>query len=152
MVLQERANAVRSGTVPRSKRSALGTGRPPITVLPGQATGESADSRCSVTAAAAVAILNVEPGGYRPASAGAPTASAALFCATASRSPVDGATATSMVCCGTGSTASSAALCTARSSPTVIVVPGSARSSTRVTTTPPAGSTACTDQPATPSS
>ena len=33
---------VRSGTVPRSNRSSLGTGRPPMTVSPGQATGVSA--------------------------------------------------------------------------------------------------------------
>ncbi len=45
-------------------------------------------------AAAAVTILNVEPGGYRPVVAIGPCASAAGFCATARMRPVDGCTTT----------------------------------------------------------
>ena len=109
-MLQERANALRSGTVPRSNRSAFGTGRPPITVSPGHATGVSAESPACSTPASAVTILNVEPGGKRPVRASAPAASAAPFWATASSCPVDGCTTTSIACCGIGSTASSAAV------------------------------------------
>ncbi len=63
MVLQDLANAVRNGTVPRSNRPMLGTVRPPITVVPGQATGVAAVTPSSAAAAVAVTILKVEPGG-----------------------------------------------------------------------------------------
>ena len=80
-------------------RSAFGTGRPPIRVCAGHATGASAlRPACSIPASA-VTILKVEPGGNRPVSASAPAASAAPFCATASTSPVDGWMATSIACC-----------------------------------------------------
>ena len=151
-MLHDRANALLSGTVPRSNRSAFGTGRPPITVSPGHATGVSAESPACSTPASAVTILNVEPGGKRPVRASAPAASAAPFWATASSCPVDGCTATSIACCGIGSTASSAAVWTARSSVTAAVVPGFGASSTSVATVPPPASTAATDQPGTPSS
>ena len=147
MVLHERAKARVSGTVPRSNRSALGTGRPPMTVWPGQATGGVGPQPGLLDAASAVTILNVEPGGKRPVSASAPAASAGPFWATASRFPVDGWTATSIACCGSGSTASSAAACRARSSATVTVLPGFGASSASVATVPPAASTTATDQP-----
>src|ERR1700754_4871123 len=151
VVLQERENAVRSGTEPSSNRPALGTMRSPITVVPGHATGVVAATPSSVIAAVAVTTLNVEPGGYRPLSASGPSASAAGFCATASKSPVDAEIATSIACCATGSTASSAAACTARSIPTVTVLPECGGSSTSVRTALPVLSTTTTDQPGTPS-
>src|SRR5918997_7119698 len=74
VVLQERANAVRSGTVPRSKSWSLGTVRSPIVVVAGQATGESSVTALDCSAADAVTILKVEPGGERPGSERAPCA------------------------------------------------------------------------------
>ena len=63
VVLQDRAKAVRNGTVPRSNPPLFGSGRPPITTVPGQATGDCGSSPASAMAASAVTILNVEPGG-----------------------------------------------------------------------------------------
>ena len=57
------AKAVRRGTVPRSNLPSLGTGRPPMTVTPGHGSGESSVRCRPATAAVAVTILNVEPGG-----------------------------------------------------------------------------------------
>ena len=69
VVLQERAKAVISGTRPRSNLPSLGTTRFSMVVVPGQSTWLSACTSSVDNAAAAVTILNVEPGGYRPLSA-----------------------------------------------------------------------------------
>lgn len=63
VVLHERANAVDNGTLPSSKRSSFGTSLPPMTRVPGQSTRLSARTFPDWSAAAAVTILNVEPGG-----------------------------------------------------------------------------------------
>ncbi|SKY71421.1 Uncharacterised protein [Mycobacteroides abscessus subsp. abscessus] len=68
--------------------------RGPISISPGHGTSESGCARSRLIAVAAVTILNVEPGGYRPVVAIGPLASADWFCATPRMRPVDGWTTT----------------------------------------------------------
>src|SRR5690606_10078556 len=63
VVLHDLANARDSGTVPSWKRFSFGTSRPPITVVPGQSTLLRGVTSLARSAASAVAILNVDPGG-----------------------------------------------------------------------------------------
>ena len=62
VVLQDCANAVRSGTSPSSK-SAFRTVRCPTVTEPGHGTTVPTSATPASTSAVAVAILNVEPGG-----------------------------------------------------------------------------------------
>src|SRR5439155_25885977 len=95
-----------------SSKSALGMVRVPMVILPGQGSTVSGPTPfCS--AAVAVAILNVEPGGYIPFNA-AGLSPAAEFCATARISPVDGWIATRIAPFGALSTAACAAAWTGR--------------------------------------
>src|ERR1043165_6488000 len=77
----------------------------------GQGSTVSTSAAPASMIAVAVAILNVEPGGNRPCSATGESP-AALFCATARMSPVDGCSATSIVGRCWVSTAVCAACCT----------------------------------------
>ena len=63
VVLQDRAKASVKGTVPSAKPSSLGMTRPPIVVVPGQPTGVPGCTSPACSAAAAVTILKVDPGG-----------------------------------------------------------------------------------------
>src|SRR5690349_14984670 len=94
VVLHERANAVWSGTDPRSKLSSLGMVRPSMFADPGHGTTVVGVTVPACSAAEVVTVLKVEPGGYRPVRAIGPCASAAEFCATATTSPVEGRIAT----------------------------------------------------------
>ena len=91
VVLHDRANAVCSGTWPRSKLSSLGIWRPPMF-----SAARAGDDAVQVSPGwpaerpRQCTVLKVEPGGYRPVSAIGPCASAAGFWPTASTSPVEG--------------------------------------------------------------
>ena len=129
VVLQDFANAVRSGTWPRSNLSSFSNSLPYTTTVPGQATVEAGWTTRALSSAVAVTILNVDPAGNLPPSPSSnPTLS---LSATARTAPVDGRIATSAVACGTVATAASAAVCTDRSSVVrtgVPAVPGSVAS------------------------
>ena len=95
VVLQDWANATRSGTVPRSNWSSFSNSRPSTTVVPGHATGVSGVTAPAESSAVAVIVFMLDPGGKWPVSA--LPASAAAFEETARISPVPGRTTTRWV-------------------------------------------------------
>ena len=108
MVLHDSANAVASGTVPRSAGSALVKPRPPGMVYePGHGTGDCGVSPVR-SSAAAVTTLNVEPGGNSPRNACLPPS----VSATARTCRVSTSTATIAAGSATPSSARAAACCT----------------------------------------
>ncbi|VBA55900.1 hypothetical protein LAUMK41_01898 [Mycobacterium attenuatum] len=104
------------------------------------------------TAAPAVTILNVDPGGYRPVVAIGPSALAPTFCAIARISPVDGLITTIIALPPRASTARWAAFCTVRSNVIVIDGAGDGSTSCSTATSTPFWLTLTTRQPACPSS
>lgn len=104
------------------------------------------------TAAPAVIILNVDPGGKSPLVAGRPSASAPPFCAIARISPVDGLITTIIALPPRVSTACWAAFCTARSMVSDTDGAGDPSTSCSTSTSTPFWLTLTTRQPAWPSS
>src|SRR5699024_12702765 len=100
------------------------------------------------TPAAAVIILNTDPGGYCPLNSTSPARSAASVWTTARISPDDGLMATIIVCESARKfTASSAARCTSQSMLTRTAGEGSGACSRTWVKDAPSSLTTSTDQP-----
>src|SRR5689334_25404216 len=95
VVLQDWANAVVSGTVPRSNLFSFSNSRPSTVVVPGQGTWASGVTTPAPSSAVAVIVFMLDPGGKRPARAW--LGSAAWLEETARISPVPGRTTTMSV-------------------------------------------------------